>query len=164
MSFQQGGEQIVPNLWLRWFGTSAPDFRSARTRTSRPPISETCATVVCLPSASLRHVQGDKDAGAGRDGQGRDRALRSEAEPAIGKVMLGQAGEAGPARRQDGGCTDGLRTARPVRPEHWRAPELFGQSEDKLRLLLGDVAVERAAGAPAARIAEIVHALSAPSR
>ena len=45
-------------------------------------------------------------------------------------------------------------------PELPRAPEPSG---DKLRLIFGDVAIELAADTPAARIAEIVHALGTDS-
>ncbi len=48
-------------------------------------------------------------------------------------------------------------------PDHLRAPEPSRQPDDKLRLLFGDVAVELAADTPAARIAEIVHALGVSS-
>ena len=44
-------------------------------------------------------------------------------------------------------------------PEPPRAPELSGQSNDSLRLVFSDVTIELAAGIPAVRIAEIVHAL-----
>ncbi|GHE03597.1 hypothetical protein GCM10008024_27590 [Allgaiera indica] len=45
-------------------------------------------------------------------------------------------------------------------PEPPRAPE---PSDDKLRLVFGDVTIALAAETPAVRIAAIVHALGAPS-
>jgi transposase len=45
-------------------------------------------------------------------------------------------------------------------PEPPRAPE---PSDDKLRLIFGDVTIELTADTPAARIAELVHALGASS-
>lgn len=48
-------------------------------------------------------------------------------------------------------------------PEPPQAPESSPQPDDKLRLIFGDVAIELAANTPAARIAELVHALGAPS-
>lgn len=44
-----------------------------------------------------------------------------------------------------------------------QAPETSPHSDDKLRLIFGGVAIELAADTPAARIAEIVHALGASS-
>ena len=48
-------------------------------------------------------------------------------------------------------------------PEPPQSPEPSPQPDDKLRLIFGDVAIELAADTPAARIAEIVHALGASS-
>ena len=48
-------------------------------------------------------------------------------------------------------------------PEPPLSPEPSPQQDDKLRLIFGDVAIELAADTPAARIAEIVHALGASS-
>lgn len=48
-------------------------------------------------------------------------------------------------------------------PEPPRAPEPSLRPSDKLRLIFGDVTIELAADTPAARIAEIVRALGAPS-
>jgi len=48
-------------------------------------------------------------------------------------------------------------------PEPPQAPEPSPHSDDKLRLIFGDVTIELGAETPAARIAEIVHALGAPS-
>lgn len=48
-------------------------------------------------------------------------------------------------------------------PDPPQAPEPSPQPDDKLRLIFGDVAIELSAETPAARIAEIVHALGASS-
>ena len=48
-------------------------------------------------------------------------------------------------------------------PDPPQAPEPSPHSDDKLRLIFGDVAIELCANTPAARIAELVHALGAPS-
>lgn len=49
-------------------------------------------------------------------------------------------------------------------PEPRQAPpEPSPQSDDKLRLIFGDVTIELTADTPAARIAELVHALGASS-
>ena len=48
-------------------------------------------------------------------------------------------------------------------PDPPQAPEPSPQPDDKLRLIFGDVAIELAANTPAARIAELVHALGASS-
>mgnify|MGYP005756093457 CR=1 FL=1 len=48
-------------------------------------------------------------------------------------------------------------------PDPPQLPEPSPQPDDKLRLIFGDVAIELAADTPAARIAEIVHALGASS-
>jgi transposase len=48
-------------------------------------------------------------------------------------------------------------------PEPPQAPEPSPHSADKLRLIFGDVTIELTADTPAARIAEILHALGAPS-
>lgn len=48
-------------------------------------------------------------------------------------------------------------------PDPPQASELSPQPDDKLRLIFGDVAIELAANTPAARIAELVHALGASS-
>jgi transposase len=44
-----------------------------------------------------------------------------------------------------------------------QAPETSPRSDDNLRLIFGDVVIELASETPAARIAEIVHALGASS-
>lgn len=48
-------------------------------------------------------------------------------------------------------------------PEPPLAPESSPQPDDKLRLIFRGVAIELAANTPAARIAELVHALGASS-
>ena len=48
-------------------------------------------------------------------------------------------------------------------PDPPQAPEPSPHSDDKLRLIFGDVTIELAAETPVARIAEIVHALRASS-
>lgn len=48
-------------------------------------------------------------------------------------------------------------------PEPLQAPEPSPQPSGKLRLTFGDVAIDLAADTPAARIAELVHALGASS-
>lgn len=48
-------------------------------------------------------------------------------------------------------------------PEPPRVPEPSPNPDDTLRLIFGDVALDLAADTPAVRIAEIVHALGAPS-
>ncbi|TNF18388.1 MAG: IS66 family insertion sequence hypothetical protein [Rhodobacteraceae bacterium] len=48
-------------------------------------------------------------------------------------------------------------------PDHSQAPEPCRQPDDKLRLILGDVAIELAADTPAVRSAEIVRALGVSS-
>jgi transposase len=48
-------------------------------------------------------------------------------------------------------------------PDPPQAPAPSPQPDDKLRLIFGDVAIELAANTPAARIAELVHALGASS-
>lgn len=95
------------------------------------------------------------DAGVWRDSQRCGGALRGEAEPAVSVAMPGQAGKAGPARHRDGGRTGPLRAAGFVRPG--------ATAGDKLRLIFGDVAILLATDTPAARIAEIVHALGTDS-
>lgn len=119
--------------------------------------------------SNLGKLEGDgaggrRDAGAGRDGQRRGRALRGEAEPAIRVAMPGQTGKAGLARAEP---TDESTAFAPLvvcDPEPSRAASASSQPGDKLCLVFGDVTIKLAADTPAMRLAEIVHALGASSR